>query len=500
LITSIWGSTLIAHIALVNPPYPPEAGQSIFLPLGLGYLAAVLEQAGYKVSVIDCQTTKYTPETLQAKFTNLKPDVVGVTSATVTYLPALDVLKAAKIALPKTLTLMGGPHVTVLDKEALNECRNLDIVVRGEGERTLLEIAKLVSEKDLKNIKDIQGITYRRGNQIIQTRDRPFIEDIDSLPRPAHHHFDTNMYKLFGVNYMPIITSRGCPSACTFCLANKMCGQAFRGRSPIKVVDELEWLRDEYHAGAFAFYDDTFTFDLKRTFAICDEMIKRGLDLPWDCRTRVDRVNKELLSKLKQANCQLIHFGVESGSPEMLKLMRKGTTVELNSKAIRWTKEAGISVAVSLVIGYPTETPQMLNQTIDFLYKTKPDYVYMCEAVPYPGTELANYVKELGLKVDSNWNEYREETQVFTNTLLPLDKLEETKKEFFDNYFSASYLLKKKLKGDFYSKIMARAALNHLVWNSKTLRWGFKKVSKMRRPKKSVGGYSMSSQQQESQT
>jgi phosphopantothenoylcysteine synthetase/decarboxylase len=115
------------------------------------------------------------------------------------------------------------------------------------------------------------------------------------------------------------------------------------------------------------------------------------------------------------------------------------------------------------------------------------------------GTELANFINELGLDVDSNWNQYREETQVFTNTLLPLEKLEETKKEFFDHYFSASYFLRKKLKGDFYSQIMARAALNHLVWNSRTLRWGFKKLSRMRRPRKSVGGYSTSTQEKESQ-
>ena len=198
---------------------------------------------------------------------------------------------------------------------------------------------------------------------------------------------------------MPIITSRGCPSACTFCLSRKMCGHVVQRQKPSKVVDELIWLRDEFHAGAYAFYDDTFTFDLKRAFAICDEMQKCGVDLPWDCRTRVDRVSKELLAKLKATNCQLIHFGVESGSPEMLKLMRKGTTPELNTQAIRWAKEAGISVAVSLVIGYPTETPEMLQQTIDSLHKTKPDYVYMCEAVPYPGTELANFTQSLGLEI-----------------------------------------------------------------------------------------------------
>ena len=488
-----------AHVALVNPSYPPEAAQSIFLPLGIGYLAAVLEQKGYKVDVIDCQITRPDQKTLEDKFRSLNPDIIGITSATVTYLPALDVLKTAKIAVPKALTLMGGPHVTVLDHEAFTESSNLDIIVRGEGEQTILELAKLVSERKLENLSQVQGITFKNKTQIIHNPDRPFIADIDSLPQPAHHHFDTNMYRLFGVNYMPIITSRGCPSACTFCLASKMCGHAFRGRSPSRVVDELEWLRDKFNAGAYAFYDDTFTFDLKRAYAICDEMQKRKLNLPWDCRTRVDRVNKELLAKLKATNCQLIHFGVESGSPEMLKLMRKGTTVELNAQAIKWAKEAGISVAVSLVIGYPTETPKMLQQTIDFLNKTKPDYVYMCEAVPYPGTELANFVQELGLEISSNWNQYREETQVFKNELLPLDKLEEVKKEFFDHYLTPSYFLRKKLKGDFYSQIMARAALNHIVWNNKTAMWMFRKLSRIRGTKKSVGGYSTSVQEQETQ-
>lgn len=486
-----------AHVVLVNPPYPPEAVQSIFLPLGIGYLAAVLEQNGYNVDVVDCQTSSLTQKTIENKIRSLNPDIIGITSATVTYLPALDVLKSAKAAAPKALTLMGGPHVTVLDEQAVTESRELDIVVRGEGEQTMLELAKLVSDGNLKNLSQVKGITYKDNNQIVRTQDRPFIQDIDSLPHPAHHHFDVSMYKLFDVNYMPIITSRGCPSQCTFCLASKMCGKTFRGRSPKKVVDELEWLRDEYGAGAFAFYDDTFTFDLKRAFDICDEMQKRKINLPWDCRTRVDRVSKELLAKLRSTNCQLIHFGVESGSQEMLKVMRKGTTVELNAKAIKWAKDAGISVAVSLVIGYPGETPEMLQQTIDFLYKTKPDYVYMCEAVPYPGTELANYVKELGLEITENWNQYREETQVFTNKLLPLEKLEETKKAFFDNYFSTGYFLNKKLKRDFYSQIMARAALNHLVCNNRVLSWGFKKLSKMRRPKKSVGGYSASKTEQE---
>jgi len=284
---------------------------------------------------------------------------------------------------------------------------------------------------------------------------------------------------------MPIITSRGCPYQCAFCLASKMCGRGFRARSPSKVVDELEWLRDTFGAEAFAFYDDTFTFDVKRAIAICDEMKARKLELPWDCRTRVDRISKELLTKLRSTNCQLIHFGIESGSQQMLNTMRKGTTVEQNATAIKLTKEAGIFVAISLVIGYPGETPEMLNQTIDFIHKTKPDNVYMCEAVPYPGTELYDYVKDLGLEISKDWNQYHEETQVFKNTILPPEKLEETKKALYDNLFSPTYFLQKKLRGNFYSQTFARIALNHLVWKYRFSRWAFKQLGKARHTKKS---------------
>ena len=173
----------------------------------------------------------------------------------------------------------------------------------------------------------------------------------------------------------------------------KMCGRGFRARSPSKVVDELEWLRDTFGAGAFAFYDDTFTFDVNRAIAICDEMKARKLDLPWDCRTRVDKVSKELLTKLRSTNCQLIHFGVESGSQQMLNTMKKGTTVEQNAQAIKWAKETGYPLPYHL-LSVTQARPQMLQQTIDFIQKTKPDYVYMCEAVPYPGTELYEYAKE----------------------------------------------------------------------------------------------------------
>ncbi|MCW4047437.1 MAG: B12-binding domain-containing radical SAM protein [Candidatus Bathyarchaeota archaeon] len=483
------GTSVKAHVTLVNPPYPVEAPQAIFIPLGISYLAAVLEENGFEVDVIDCPISRMTQNELEAEFKKRQPDIVGVTSATVTYLPALEVVKAAKHALPNCLTLMGGPHVTVMDEQTLSENPEVDIIVRGEGEQTMLELAKLVSDRSLQNLGEVAGITFRKNDQIIRTPDRPFIKNIDVLPFPAHKHFEVNKYRILGKMYLPIITSRGCPFQCAFCLSSRMCGRGFRARSPSKVVDELEWLRDKYGAEAYTFYDDTFTFDVKRALAICDEMKNRKVNLPWDCRTRVDRISKEVLTKLRNANCQLIHFGIESGSQKMLNAMKKGTTVEQNATAIKWAKEVGMSVAISVVIGYPGETPEMMKQTIDFIRRTEPDYVYMCEAVPYPGTELYNLVKELGWEMPASWNQYHEQTQVFKNPILPLQKMEEMKKAFYDEFFSPAYYFRKSRRKDFYSQIMARTALNHLIGEYKISRWALKQIGKLRGPKKTSGGH-----------
>jgi radical SAM superfamily enzyme YgiQ (UPF0313 family) len=456
-----------AHITLVNPPQTTGAPNSGFIPLGIGYLAAVLEENGYVVDVIDCQVQQYTSSDLESELIRLQPDVIGVTSTTLTYKSATEIVQAAKKACPNSLTIMGGPHVTVLDEQTLNEQPELDIIVRGEGERTLLELVDKVSKSNLKNLDSVLGITFRKNGKIIQTPDRPFIQNIDELPYPAFKHFDVSKYRIFGKTYLPVITSRGCPFQCTFCLASKMCGRGFRARSPKNVVDELEFLSDTFGADAFSFYDDTFTFDRKRARDICKEMKTRKLDLQWDCRTRVDRISKEDLTVLKDANCQLIHFGVESGSQKMLNLMKKGTTVEQNAQAIKWAKAAGISVAISVVVGYPGETPELLQETLDFMYRTRPDYVYMCVAIPYPGTEMYDYLKELGWEMSPRWDRYDEQTVVFKNPLLSSEQIMEMERRFFNKFFSVSYLLRQSVKRDFYSKIMARSALNHILWRIK---------------------------------
>jgi radical SAM superfamily enzyme YgiQ (UPF0313 family) len=247
-----------------------------------------------------------------------------------------------------------------------------------------------------------------------------------------------------------------------------MVGATFRGRSPKNVVDELELLKNEHGAEAFVFYDDTLTYDKKRIYAICDEIKRRKINLPWDCTTRVDQISVELLEKLKEASCQEVFFGVESGCQRILDSVHKRTSVELNETAIKWAKEAGLFVAISVIIGYPGETRESLKQTLDFVRKVKPDDAYLSIAMPFPGTELRTVVENLGWKMSSEWTNYDTMTPVFENPDLPSEEIIKTRRMFYDSLYSAGYMLRQTykgyLKGNFYSKIMARTALNHLIW------------------------------------
>ena len=180
------GKIMPLHVTLVNPPYPKGAHQHPpFTPLGLGYLAAVLEKNGYEVDVIDCQALNISFEEVKNKLRKRQPDVVGLTSTTLTYTSALRIIRTAKEVCPKCLTVMGGPHVTFWDEEALQECPQLDVVVRKEGENTLLELVQRLEAG--KSFGDVLGITYRKDGKIAKTEDRPYIEDLDSLPYPARH-------------------------------------------------------------------------------------------------------------------------------------------------------------------------------------------------------------------------------------------------------------------------------------------------------------------------
>ena len=440
-----------------------------FPPLGLAYMAAILEQNDFEVRIFDCPVCKIDHEKLKVDLAGFQPKIVGVTSMTPTSVSALKSARAAREACPGATIIMGGPHATFMDRETLVEEPAVDIVVRGEGEETLLEIAKLENERKL---GDVEGITFRKNGTTIRTTDRPFIQDLDSLPRPAYHLIPVDKYRVSGKKLMPIMTSRGCPFQCSFCVASQMFGARFRGRSPKNVLDELEWLRDEHGAEGLSFHDDTLAFDRKRITEICDGITERKIVLPWGCGTRADTVTKEILAKMNKAHCNEICFGVESGCQRIRDSLKKRVSTEQCENAIKWAKDEGIFVTMSVILGYPGETKETLMETLDLVHKAEPDDVWLCMATPYPGTELRALVEKLGWKMADDWRLYNTMNPIFDDPDLPSAEISRMRKSFYDKFYSLRYVyrqtVKGYVKGNLYSKIMARTALNYMLWRVKT--------------------------------
>ena len=452
-----------AYVTLVNPPYPSGAHQHPpFTPLGLGYLAAVLEQNEYKVDVIDCQAAKLSYEEFKSEIGKRQPNIVGVTSTTLTYKSGLRIVKIAKEAFPNCLTIMGGSHVTFWDENALKECPELDVVVRKEGENTLLEIVQRLEAG--KSFHDVIGITCRKDGKIVKNPDRPYIKDLDSLPFPAHNLWPLETLRKYGTIVYPIMASRGCVFWCDFCTAVRMFGRKYRMRSPKNVVDEIEFLHKTYGANQFTFYDDAFTVDQDRTAEICHEIEKRKLKIKWDCETRVDMVTKELLLKMREAGCIAIWFGVESGSQRVIDAMGKGFSLTQTMNAFQWAKDAGLMTVAGVILGFPGETKESAMETIKLVEKINPDDVGYYIATPYPGTPMYELVKEKGLLKVTDFNKYDTATPTFESPEFTMEELREIREQAFHRfYIRPSYVLHMFSKGGMYGFSSTKTALAHFL-------------------------------------
>lgn len=281
---------------LINLPYPISEWPT--LPLGLTYLAAVLAEKGHEVEILDMLITKFSIPKVKEKIQEFKPDICGAGPVTMNYPTALRVIEVCK-KLGAT-TIMGGCHVTFYDRKALEEAPYLDTVVRGEGEHTLLDI---VEGKDL---CDIDGVTYREDGEIIRNPDRNLIEKLDELPFPARHLVPISKYRAFKSG-CDMITGRGCPYNCTFCVGHKMVGRKPRFRDIKLCVDEIEKIVYDYGFKKVNIVDDLLTINHKRVFAFCDEFLDRGIKVGWTAFSRVDTVTKELLGQ-NEGSGMLLHL------------------------------------------------------------------------------------------------------------------------------------------------------------------------------------------------
>ncbi len=430
-------------VALINPAQSTKYPQP---PMGLALIAAVLQREGYQVTVLDANALRLQPEDMALLVTDA--DVVGLTAMTPTVSAAISIAHYLKRAKPDLTIVLGGAHATLLPEETLAAAPEIDIIIRGEGEETIIELLRALEYKQ--PLDNVSGISYRRDGKVISTAARSTTIDLDSLPFLAYHLLPRRRYKPHPPHgrafpFAAIITSRGCPYRCSYC-SKPIFGDKFRGQSPERVVDEVAYYQEKFGIKELAFYDDVFTLNKKRAYAIADEILKRGLKICWTCETRVNLVDKELLRHMKQAGCYAIAYGIESASPEILDILNKDITLEQVEEAVGITREVGLQTIGYFMIGSPGEGPETISQTIQFAKRLKLDFAQFAVTTPFPGTELYNlYLKNSGN--DIPWENFVYEgtgskiTPVFeTNGLSRTDLRYWTRKAYKEFYLRPSYL------------------------------------------------------------
>lgn len=448
-------------VVLITPPMlSAEASQVLGIkaaPMGLAYLAAVLEEEGYQPSIIDANALELNFFELREELKKESPDVVCVTAITPMIYEAMTSVKIAKSVCPNSTTILGGPHVTFCPMETLEDCPELDVVCLGEGEETLTElIRKVKKEQDL---DDVKGIIYRKKGHFYKTKPRPLIKDLDKLPFPARHLLPMDRYTVLGRKYpsINIVSSRGCPFRCTFCSSSYFYGKNYRARSAKNVVDEIEQVVHEYKVKSIEFSDDTFTLYHKRVEEICEEINRRKLDISWGSSSRANLVTRDLLIRMRKAGCHLIFYGIESGSSRILKLMNKGETLNQMARAVKVTKETGMETLGSFILGYPEETRDDLLRTIHFSKEIGIDFAQFSFATPYPGTELFDFAVKKGLLLTRDWSLYTAVMPVINPKYYSLEELNRLFAKAYRSFYASPSLLVHHLsKGriGFFTKII----------------------------------------------
>lgn len=382
-------------ITLIYPNFKRNMSQP---PTGVMSLAAYLRENDVPVKILDTNLIK-TEEELKDEIKKNENDIMGISCMTPFLENSLNIVGYVKEIMPKTPVILGGPHPTVLPRETL-KIRGVDYIVIGEGEITLLELIKTIEKG--RSLAKVKGIGYKEGGKIKITEPRPPIENLDELPMPARDLLPTFDYycERFGIDYFTeppattMFTSRGCPFNCNFCqpTVHNLFGRKTRFRSPEKVVEEIIFLKKKYGINKIYFQDDTFTLDKQRVHNICRLIKENDLHLRWAINSRVNTVNRELIFAMKKAGCENISFGVESCSQKILNNMNKGTIVEQEIDAFRWCNEAKMFTVCNLMLGYPGETMETMNETRIGIRTLRPDRIDLHITFPEPGTVLYEQV------------------------------------------------------------------------------------------------------------
>ncbi len=389
-------------IYLINPSSNTGYPQP---PMGLAMIAAALEKAAHQVSIIDANALGLQSESI-ADYIN-EADVIGITAMTPSIAEAIKIALRLKRTYPDVPVILGGAHATLLPEETLKAAPEIDIIVRGEGETTTIDLLKAIQAKT--SLDALPGINYRKNGLIVGNPLCSSFVDLDSQPFLAYHLLPLSKYKPHPPHgrsrpFAALITSRGCPFKCSYC-SKPVFGYKFRSQSPERVVEEIIYYKKRFGVKEIAFYDDVFTLNKKRVYEIADMMISKNLKIHWTCETRVDLVDKELLRHMKDAGCYSVSYGLESASQEILDVINKNVTIEQMEEAVRWTREANLQTIGYFMVGSPGETIESIQKTIAFAKKLRLDYAQFSITTPFPGTEFYRLYSEHNKKPIS-WDSF----------------------------------------------------------------------------------------------
>jgi len=368
-----------------------EKERGVYPPLGLAYIAAILENKNHEVKIIDCDVTENYRQEITKIFQEFGPRVVGFYAMTWNYHLASQIAKEIKELNPEVITILGGPNMTCMPGASL-KFGQFDFGVISEGEVTIGELIDKLENKNNLEFGQILGLAFKQNGEVVINPARPLINSLDDLPYPARHLLP--MEKYFDVfskhkKFATIIATRGCPFNCTFCDRKNRMGRGWRVRSPKNIAEEIKGIIDKYGIREFMFFDDNLIIDKKWANELFARL--KNLNIIWECRERVDMVDESTLRAMKDSGCYRIRFGFESGDNRILKILKKDITVEQSLKCAELCKKIGIEIVGYFIIGAPQETNESIKNTINLALKINPSFALFSKMILIPGSELFNY-------------------------------------------------------------------------------------------------------------
>jgi len=393
--------------------YPEHLEQRVFdpmPPLGLAWIAAVARGEGYNVRIVDEQVE--TPD-LGSLVQDMCPEIVLIGGTSHNRFNAFARAAKIKTAHPNTTIIYGGPHASFTAEDTLSSIPEIDIIVHGEGEYTVLDLIKWKEAGgNINELEKIKGISYRKNGSVISTGMRSFNHDLDKLPLPARDLLHIEKYNMkleyLGLPALHVMTARGCPFNCSFCSASQMYTHSYAMRSPKLVVDEIDTLIKQYNIKGLKIFDSTFTINKDHVLSFCRELKTRGLVIPWECEVRVGSVDKHLLEEMRKAGCYYVDIGIESADQDVLNTMDKKIRHGDAEQLLHRCKELGLLTKVFFTVGHISETYRAGLKTVRFIRKNRKHMTligYNPGIRIYPGTKVESYARQKNLlSADFKWS------------------------------------------------------------------------------------------------